>query len=189
MIGINSSFTKIFNGFVSPDDLWYKNTNLLIGTVIGVFVPFGLVIFGTIGNIMSLAVFLRYQQSSKSSATFLMQALCVIDTVYLLSVLPTELPGNCYGNGLIRWVILFSSLFLREKNGSEQGISVHRYRFRRSGIQDPARLHRKIHCHDQKRKFWHIVRTTKRLQSFSSMTAIQLYQKKRKWKFLILQIQ
>ena len=55
-----------------------------------VSVNIGLVIFGTIGNIMTLAVFRMYQRSSKSSATFLMQALCVVDTLYLLCLVPTE---------------------------------------------------------------------------------------------------
>ena len=55
-----------------------------------VFVNIGLVIFGTIGNIMTLAVFRMYQRSSKSSATFLLQALCVVDTCYLLCLVPTE---------------------------------------------------------------------------------------------------
>ena len=109
-IGINLSLTDVelsltpppLRGFVSPDDLWYENTTLLIGTVISVFIPLGLVIFGTIGNIMALAVFLRYQKSNKSSATFLMQTLCMVDTVYLLSVLPTELQANSYETGLMR---------------------------------------------------------------------------------------
>ena len=55
-----------------------------------VFVNIGLVIFGIIGNIMTLAVFRMYQKSSKSSATFLLQALCVVDTCYLLCLVPTE---------------------------------------------------------------------------------------------------
>ena len=67
---------------------WYpigKTAHLIVASI-----NMGLVIFGTIGNIMTLAVFRMYRRSSKSSATFLMQALCVVDTLYLLSLVPTE---------------------------------------------------------------------------------------------------
>ena len=49
-----------------------------------VFLDMGLVIFGTIGNMMTLAALRMYQRSSKSSAIFLLQALCVVETCYLL---------------------------------------------------------------------------------------------------------
>ena len=49
-----------------------------------------LAIGGTIGNIMCMAVFRMYQKLSKSSATFLMQALCLVDTCCLLCSVPLE---------------------------------------------------------------------------------------------------
>ena len=55
-----------------------------------VVVHSGLVIFGSIGNIMALAVFCMYPNSEKSSATFLMEVLCVVDTCYLLCSVPSE---------------------------------------------------------------------------------------------------
>ena len=58
-----------------------------------VFIDIGLMIFGTIGNIMTLATFRMYPRSSKSSAIFLMKALCVTDTCYILCSLcdPTSM--------------------------------------------------------------------------------------------------
>ena len=50
----------------------------------------GLVIFGCIGNIVALAVFRMCQNSKKSSATFLMEVLCVVDICYLLFTIPDE---------------------------------------------------------------------------------------------------
>ena len=55
-----------------------------------VVVHSGLVIFGSIGNIMALAVFCMYHNSKKSSATFLMEVLCVVDICYLLFTIPDE---------------------------------------------------------------------------------------------------
>ena len=73
-----------------------------------VFVNIGLVIFGTIGNIMTLAVFRMYQKSSKSSATFLLQALCVVDTCYLLCLVPTEWM-NCFIKSALGRSLKFTS--------------------------------------------------------------------------------
>ena len=67
-----------------------NHQNIAIGYIVS-FVVIGLVIVGTIGNIMCMAVFRMYQRSSKSSATFLMQVLCVVDTFCLLC----SAPENC----------------------------------------------------------------------------------------------
>ena len=60
--------------------------SLQYNTIYGVFdfIDMGTVIFGTISNIMTLAVFRMYPRSSKSPATLLLEALCVVDTGFLL---------------------------------------------------------------------------------------------------------
>ena len=86
---------------VSPVE-WYEQMPFIFRKIIGCYVIIGLVIFGTFGNVLTLAVFRTYQKSSKSSATFLMQALSVVDTAYLLCLVPTKWLSNCYQFGLIR---------------------------------------------------------------------------------------
>ena len=75
------------------NDFWNQFATFNAIEEVFVFIDIGLVIFGTIGNIMTLAVFRMYQRSSKSSAIFLMKALCVTDTCYLLCSLcdPTSI--------------------------------------------------------------------------------------------------
>ena len=79
---------------------WYSTRDGIIDVIINVFFVLILVIFGIIGNIMTLVVFRMYQKSSKSSATFLMQTLCMVDTGYLLFLAPTEWASNIFKFGL-----------------------------------------------------------------------------------------
>ena len=78
----------------------WNEASLILNRIIGCFVVIGLVIFGTFGNVLTLAVFRTYQKSSKSSATFLMQTLCMVDTGYLLFLAPTEWASNIFKFGL-----------------------------------------------------------------------------------------
>ena len=66
---------------------YYRTTNGFIEALF-LFFNIGLFIFGTAGNIMILAVFRMYRRSGKSSATFLMQTLSVMDTGFLICSVP-----------------------------------------------------------------------------------------------------
>ena len=88
----NSAYFEIFDSLslTTPrNDISNRRATFQYGAMeeVFVFIDIGLVIFGTIGNIMSLAVFSMYPRSSKSFAISLMKALCVTDTCYLLCAL------------------------------------------------------------------------------------------------------
>ena len=82
---------------------YYRTTNGFIEALF-LFFNIGLFIFGTAGNIMILAVFRMYHRSGKSSATFLMQTLSVMDTGFLICSVP-GVTMYIYTLGFGRWVL------------------------------------------------------------------------------------
>lgn len=89
---ITNSTGTVFNWHV-----WHE----AILIIINIFLPPFLIIFGLIGNCLSLYVFYKSDKKIKTSANFLMKALAFSDSGFLIFFGPAEYAFNGIKNNLL----------------------------------------------------------------------------------------
>ena len=70
-------------------------------STLSVFIPMVICILGIVANAVTLLVFRSYK-SKKSSATFLLRTLAMVDLLFLVTVLACEVPAAAVGHRVIR---------------------------------------------------------------------------------------